>query len=123
MSGRLFLIDWNHPRAWHHILEQPFDWDFARASLTRDHPDVQQAILINSKGPYDHGPKDPKTNKLLSWTLWETQNLTSAYQENRLIMLFVCLFPFRSINSESFQLPVIRRFRYRLSRIETMHVS
>lgn len=84
LSGRLFYVDWSHPRPWQAILEAPFEWDWSHAKLAFS-DDLHNAIAINSKGPYDQGPRDPTTNKLVSWSNWEKTNLTTIYDRRQVL--------------------------------------
>jgi hypothetical protein len=79
LSGRLFVLEWTHPRHWSSIIDAPFEWDYTALALTG--VDLSSARLIVSKGAYDSGSKDPTTNKLLSYMAWERANLTETYDE------------------------------------------
>lgn len=84
LSGRVFVVDWRQPVHLNVLVDAPFDWDYAHFGLASHlHPDVLSAHLIVSKGPYDKGPKDPVSGKVIDWATFESGDLAKAYAAHR----------------------------------------
>jgi hypothetical protein len=77
LSGRVFLVDWNHPVPLERLIETVFPWSASLAGLT--HVDLHRAHTYTCKGPYEGSG-----GKASSWLMLEQQPLWSVLPEHRI---------------------------------------